>query len=123
MDTPEVRRRRVFMRGRVKGLRGTMFAGGQMPPMAMEGLREAEKKAQKKPKKSMISEPMKSTMPVRRSRLTERVCRPRYSLSRARVRIQPKKQSRREPRARKRRSEDRAEVPRSNTVSAAMIAR
>jgi hypothetical protein len=75
IETPDVRRMRVFNNGRVKAFKGRILTGGQTPPIKIEGDRADEKNAQKNPKKSITSEAIKRIIPVRRSRPTERVLR------------------------------------------------
>ena len=60
---PDSSRIRVIIKGRWKVSIGSMFAGGQMWPIASFGYRLASKKAQKKAAKNITSEAMNSDMP------------------------------------------------------------
>ena len=65
MVTPEVNKTVVLRRGITNGLKGITPKGGQEAPRSGVGLRLEWKKAQKKEKKNMTSEAIKSTIPQR----------------------------------------------------------
>jgi len=69
-DTPEAKRTAVFNKGTAKGFKGVMPAGGHVHPISGVGARLEWKKAQKKPKKNIISEIMKRIIPIRRPAVT-----------------------------------------------------
>jgi hypothetical protein len=66
MLTPEESKISVFKKGNSKGLRTSISLGGQTQPMATEGDKLEWKKAQKKPKKNIISETINKITPERR---------------------------------------------------------
>lgn len=61
--TPEARSTAVLSRGTEKGLIGSIPGGGQVQAICGVGARLLWKKAQKKPKKNMISEIIKRIIP------------------------------------------------------------
>jgi len=60
---PEHNRISVFTKGTSSGLKVFIPFGGQILPISIVGARLAAKNAQKKAKKNMISETMKSIIP------------------------------------------------------------
>lgn len=74
--TPDVKRIVVLRRGTWKGLKGETLVGGQRPPSSSEEFKAEWKKAQKKEKKNMISETIKSNIPHFKPVTTFSVCRP-----------------------------------------------
>jgi hypothetical protein len=64
----------VFSRGISQGFLTSIPFGGHTAPIAGVGFRLAWKNAQKKAKKSLISDTINSILPKRRPFCTERVC-------------------------------------------------
>lgn len=60
---PEHNNISVFNKGIAKGSNTLMPFGGQIPPISMVGAKLAAKKAQKKAKKNITSETIKSITP------------------------------------------------------------
>jgi len=73
---PETIKRNVFKAGKSKKLIEGIPAGGQWVPNSTEGPKEEWKKAQKKPKNSIISETIKSRKPFFNPRRTINVWSP-----------------------------------------------
>jgi len=90
METPDVNNKRVLTNGSDVGSNVIIPIGGQTPPTKTAGDNDDEKKAQKKPKKSIISEIIKQIIPVKKSRRTKIVFKLRYSPSIERLFIQKK---------------------------------
>jgi urease accessory protein UreE len=64
--TPEESKIKVFRKGNSKGFSTSISLGGQTHPIATEGDKLEWKKAQKKPKKNIISETINKITPDRR---------------------------------------------------------
>lgn len=71
--TPEDKRIKVFKKGNSKGLMTSTPLGGQIQPIETAGDRLEWKKAQKKPKKNIISEKINKTTPYLKPCCTLRV--------------------------------------------------
>ena len=69
-ETPEERRMAVFRRGTPQGCIGVIPVGGHVIPISAVGERALWKKAQKKLKKNMTSDNIKSTNPILMPRTT-----------------------------------------------------
>ena len=75
-SNPEERRIIVFVKGTFQGLNASTPIGGQEQPNSILGERLLWKKAQKKEKKNITSEVMKSIIPHRSPISTISVCKP-----------------------------------------------
>ena len=80
--TPDDNRIIVFNNGSIHGFIGRIPNGGQTQPIQIVGDTLEWKKAQKKPKKNIISETMNKTNPIRRPRCTAVVWQPSNVASR-----------------------------------------
>jgi len=67
---PEINKQKVFTNGNCQGLITSIITGGQIPPIWAEGTKLAWKKAQKKPKKNIISEIINNNIPTNKPRRT-----------------------------------------------------
>lgn len=76
IDTPELRRTRVFNRGTEKGSKEQIPRGGQEAPKEPVGASLLWKKAQKKLEKNITSERINKHIPQRIPNSTAPVCRP-----------------------------------------------
>jgi hypothetical protein len=63
MVTPEDNKIKVFNKGMSSALNVIMPFGGHIFPISIVGVKEAAKKAQKKPKKNITSETIKRIIP------------------------------------------------------------
>jgi hypothetical protein len=64
--TPDDNNIIVFNKGKPHGFKTTIPAGGHTHPIAIDGARLQWKKAQKKPKKNIISETINNIIPKRK---------------------------------------------------------
>jgi hypothetical protein len=64
----------VFKRGMPQGDITSIAFGGHTPPISATGAKLEWKKAQKKAKKNITSETMKSSIPIRKPSCTAPVC-------------------------------------------------
>jgi len=75
-DAPELSNKMVLSSGISQALKVVKKAGGQIPPSTGEGLKLEWKKAQKKPKKNIISETINKITPIFSPACTWSVCWP-----------------------------------------------
>lgn len=81
-DAPEDNKIAVFRRGTPQGCIGVIPEGGQVTPISGVGDKALWKKAQKKEKKNIISDKIKSMKPIFIPRTTFVVCIPKNVASR-----------------------------------------
>jgi hypothetical protein len=67
---PEHKSNKVLSKGTSIGLKLSIPFGGQMDPISIVGANAAAKKAQKKAKKNITSDTIKSSIPYRRPNCT-----------------------------------------------------
>jgi hypothetical protein len=63
--TPEDNKIIVFKKGKPHGFKTSIPCGGQTAPICTDGIKLEWKNAQKNPKKNIISDVIKSTIPLR----------------------------------------------------------
>ena len=90
---PEQSRIRVFNSGTSKGLKTSIPLGGHTVPISTAGVKLEAKNAQKKAKKNITSEAIKSSIPYLRPNCTMFVCLPSSVPSRITSRHQTNMQS------------------------------